>query len=625
MRKCPGPAGLLLIAGLLFLLSGGSFGQAAAQSPGLTVTIGRPAEGETFYSGPSSLQYNISINGWAFSEAYQSTELEIRLDILQGDSLLSSQVTRPGPDGSFLFNALLNPQNSAQIFPAEHAGCADTCHFPVELALPAGATVLRVTATDPAGRQASTERRITVDRSTIGEVPVQLVLDGEASYALQGVQVTASTRLYLWRSRNTLAAADEQGLAVVPVEVLSEAPTTYTFRVEPHLLDGVLFSGTAPVTLTLLPGVLQASRVTLHIRAQTGRIEGRLAAPQAALAAPLPVLAFHLPEGECHKVQATSRGEFTFESLPIGRYLVTLEEQLAELGYTAQETLVDLTEDPEALLKLAFSPQEGRAIAGSVSQEDGSPLPFAWVEPTRAGRAAAVQPDDGRFHLAGLDPDAVSLIASAPGYYSYASVVPSDLARSPDLALSLVRRPEMRSSPWGDGEILIPPESGVTRAGDTLDLEHGWLWGSGGSVPAVLRAAGVTIRVAGGRFALENIPGKPAWFYLFEGQAELQPGGSAAPVSMQPGQMVLLEAGAELKPVEYRPELIAGLALQGAAPNIEHTWQPSLQAVLRDQLARLGIGTAQALTLITYMLVLVALIAGPLLVLAQFIKRRRSL
>lgn len=613
------PAGGLL---LLFLLAGAP--PAAAQQTGPQVQIGRPAEGETLYAGPSSLQYNIPINGWAYSDAYDSPQLEVLLEVFSGERLLNSQRLHPNPDGSFLFNGLINPHNSEEVFPAEHAGCADYCHFSVDLVLPPGALRLRVTATDPAGNQAVDERSITVDLSEIVEIPVRLVLADGSEHSLQGVQVTASTRLYLWRTRHNLAAAGPDGRLDMPVEALSAAPTHYLLQVEPQLVDGVFYSGTEPVEITLAPGVRVETEVVLPVRTQTGRISGQLTFATEDPAAAVPVLAFHLPEGTCQQALAGESGGFIFESLPIGPYLITAgEEELARLNYTPQEILLDLSEDLEATVNLQVSASTDRQVLGRVLEAGGQPLPFAWVAAAEQARDAAALPEDGMFRLAGLEPQPRSLTASAPGYYSQAQALPGEPGEA--IEFQLVRRPETQTLAWGSGEVVIPPETNVAQDGMALALAHGWLWGAGGGAePLEIRYQGHNLRIQEGRFALEAVPGRAAWLYLFDGRAELQPAGGGAPVAVTAGQMVALDAPRGPQPVDYRPELVAGLQAQEAAPALNHVWQPGLRAVIRDRLARFGIGIAQVLTFITYMLVTLAVVSGPLLIVFALLKRRRT-
>ena len=596
---------------------------AAAQGGGLQLQIGRPAEGETLYAGPSSLQYNIPINGWAYSERYDSPQLEVLLEVLQNGNVLSTQSVHPNPDGSFLFNAMVNPHNSAQVFPAEHAGCADYCHFPVDLALPPGALTLRLTAIEPGGTRVVGERHITVDLAEIATVPARLVLIDQSGHSLQGVRVSASTRLYLWRTRHALAAADTYGQVLIPVEVLADAPTRYLFQVEPQLVNGVLFAGTEAVEVTLEPGSDALGEITLPVRTQTGRIEGQIHIPGLEL--PTQVLAFHLPEGACQQVWSGESGAFAFEDLAIGQYLITTAAS-ERPGFDIREIYLDLREDPQSSVELAGAAVAGLQLDGQVLREDGQPLPFARVaasSPDGTTLAAAVQPLDGGFRLSGVSTEQRSLIASAPGYYSQALA----LADAPGQALEfkLVTRPETSTLPWGSGAVVIPPETGVQQNGRTLFLTYGWLWGQGqGPEPLEIQYEDLSLRILGGRFALEAVPGQAAWFYLFDGQAELRLAGAGQPVPVQAGQMVALDTPGKPQPVAYHLELVSSLQARHGAPALDPIWQPGLAAILRDWLARLGIGVAQAITLMTSLFVTLAVISGPLLILLGVRRLRRQ-
>ena len=287
--RCARPvrrAALLLVWLGLFVLAGGAATAAqeagpAAQQTDPVVRLGRPAEGETFYSGPSSLLYTIPVNGWAFSSSYSPDELAVRLEILQADSVLASQTLAPKVDGSFTFYAVVNPENFLDPTLQEHDGCF-LCHFSTTLELPPGPGVLRVTVTDPAGNQSTAERRISTDHSASVEVPVRVVLDGNPELPLEGVEVSASTRLYLWRTRNARVAVNADGLGFLAVEALSQEPTHYIFQVKPHTHNGVQYHGVEPVEVTLLPGLTAIPEVTLRVWAGTGAIRGQVSAPRGA-------------------------------------------------------------------------------------------------------------------------------------------------------------------------------------------------------------------------------------------------------------------------------------------------------------------------------------------------------
>jgi hypothetical protein len=612
----------LLFPGLLAAVLG-SARRVTAQNSGLSVRIGRPAEGETFYSGADSLLYTIPINGWAFSENFAETELTVQLEVIQAHEVLSTQTTIPEPDGSFRFAAEVNPGNTVESFTIAFQGCADKCHYSTDMVLPAGELLLRATAADPSGAQAVDERRITVDRSSTIDVPVRLVLEGGPEYGLAGIQISAATQLYQWRKRGSLGMASPNGQATLQLEALAQAPTTYHLKVEPQVVDGVLFSGKAAAELTLLPGETDLAEVVLPVQARLGRIAGQLSLPGGVFNEPVPVWAFHLPEGQGRQVETDLGGQFTFEPVAIGRYLLIPDPQaLMAQGAAAHSTWLDLSANPETTADLAAQSVSGRQLQGMVRGVDGAPLPFAWVETARQSCSAAVEPADGRFSLSGLpDLQGTTLVASAPGYYSQAQAIEPE-ADLP-LVFDLVRRPETSSLTWGSGAIQIPPESLTAWEDGVLTLDSGWLWGNGGGETIVIRVNEITLQLSQGSFALEKQAGGEAWLYLLRGQAELVAGGGA-PVQVQAGEMVRLAPGSGLIPVAYQPALLYGLREDQASIPLAPTWQPGLGAILRDRLAQLGLSTAQGLVLAVYLLAAAALLAGPLLLIVALLRRLKN-
>lgn len=617
-------AAVLLAFGLLTSAAqSDAFGQSAQPDTGPDVHLGRPAEGETFYSGPDSLLYSLPINGWAFSDSYPPEELEVRLEVIQAHSVLSSQTTHPNPDGSFLFKAEVNSGNTLASFEIAFQGCADKCHDLSAQQLPVGTFLLRVTATDPGGAQASDQRQVTVDRAAIVEVPVRLVLEeapaGVPAELPAGIQVNAGTLLYLWRNRGALSTSEAGGLASVPVEALSQAPTHYTFEVQPQVVAGVRYRGLETVEITLLPGQSEIPALTLPVEAQAGQISGQLDAPAGTLAGEVPVWAFELPAGQGYQLQ----GSPTFHSnpLPIGRYIVAADlGDLASRGCRGEGREVDLAADPQAQVQLAVDCAAGAGLQGTIQGEDHHGLPFARITVERGQDAAGVTPNSGAFWLPGQGAQELTLIAAAPGHYSQARRVSP--ASEEKLTFSLVRRPETTSLAWGQGEVIVPAESQFTRQDGRLELTSGWVWGRGGAAePLVIDAGGARLSIASGRFALAVQPDRQSWFYLFTGQAEAQRPGQPA-VSFAGGQMLLLSSAGVLTPVDYQPTLVQALNPSAVNHDFTPVWQPTPGALLRDRLARLSLSTAQVLTFLVYTLALVSLIVGPLLGLYVLLRRR---
>jgi hypothetical protein len=213
------------------------------------------------------------------------------------------------------------------------------------------------------------------------------------------------------------------------------------------------------------------------------------------------------------------------------------------------------------------------------------------------------------------------LVVTAPGHYSQALVVSPSASVSP-LELNLTRRPETRSLPWGQGEVIVPPETLATISSHQITLESGWLWGSGDDgQPLEINTAGTIITLTGGRFALENIPGQTPWLYVFEGEAEVRAGSAAdRNVSVASNMMLALLETGRLAPVPLEPAAVDALR-SGTRSPLSPVWEPSLSAQWRDRLALMGINTAQIITFVTYLLALLSLFVAPLVGVFWWTKR----
>ncbi len=596
-----------------------------AQDGGPTLVFEWPNEGETLYAGPTSLLYTIPIKGWMQGIEAGGDPIQVRLEVLQGATVAATLVESLRPDGSFEFLATVNPQGSDGRFPAEHLGCGDDCHRRGEIDLPAGQVTLKVTALNlPGGREATAERSIIIDRSGLAAVPVKVMLDGVPGQPVSGVQVTGSTWLYMWRSRIVTGSSDEDGLALVRVEALAEAPTEYLFRVAPTIVDGILYKGVNAAPLTLPPGASQADPVELRVKAYTGQVTGLVQEEGAHIESPPAILAIHLPAGGSRRVQLSNRGVFDFSPLPLGRYLIAADGQaLFRQGLYSRVQAVDLTETNQVEVELPVFSFNGRSMSGTVLDgEGGRPLPFAWVTAENQGGFDAVSPEDGVFQLGGLPDERVSLLADAPGFYSQAySVDPASLGEQ-GFDITLVRQEETIARPWGSGQIMIPAGTAASEEGGSLVLERGWLWGSHGDQPLSLQAGGTEIAMPAASFALEFLPGRRAWFYLLDGQAEIRRRDMAAQVAVSPGQMVNLLNPGPLEAVPCDPAVVAVLSSGEPSP-LEHSWQPTLGARVRDGLARAGVGAAQLITFFTYSLLLFSTVLVPLAALYFWWRRRK--
>ena len=91
---------------------------------------------------------------------YEVITIVVTLAIYQNNRLMNSLETTPKEDGSFSFTVTVNPEGSSELFGPDILYCADYCHFKSGVSFPAGDVRLLVTAADPAGRQAESERHV---------------------------------------------------------------------------------------------------------------------------------------------------------------------------------------------------------------------------------------------------------------------------------------------------------------------------------------------------------------------------------------------------------------------------------------------------------------------------------
>ena len=597
-----------------------------AQRESFGVTITSPLDQETFYAGPSSLVYSINVTGKITGVRGDPSVVTVRLDIYQGTQLNQSIKTNPARDGSFTIDFTVNPKGSDPVFTVDMVtrGCSNVgpnsqCHYRAPYSFPPGRLVLRVTAEAP-GLQATAERHITVDCSRYINVPVRVVLADQPGQTVANVPVIGSTWLYVWRARSTTGATGSNGIADVPnVEVLSEASTKYMFRVEPSVVDGVLYRSVKDVEVTLPPGATSAPMVTLQVRGQTGKLSGSI---KGTLTAPLPVHAILLPSGKNYSTVSSAAGTFEFPNLPIGSYVVMADDRaLATQGYLGKSQAVDLLKSPSATLTLPItSAERGAMLKGVVRDAKGSPLPFAWISIEKAGILQSNTPASGTYALTDLPQQSLTAIVSAPGYYYLAQVVQ---ASSVSTDFSLTRRPETKNIPWGNGEVIVPPESRLSIESHQIELEYGWLWGNVAKERSLtLRVADAEIVIAQGNFAIEYLPtNSTGWLYLIEGSATVRSYRNPEPFDVHAGEMVAMVEQSRWSAVPIDATTLATLRVSNASP-VEPIWESTLEAQLRDRLAQMGIGTAQVITLITYSLVILVFVIVPLLGIIKWISSR---
>ncbi len=590
---------------------------AASDDP--EIIIEWPNEDETLYAGPSSLLYSIPIKGYV--EGSVDNEGVVQLEVLQ-EGWIASRYTVPVEEDRFEFLATVNPHGSDGRFPSEHLTCADDCHLPGSFALPAGELTLHISLLVDGRPLTTAERNIVIDLGRPATIPVEVRLADNPQQIVRGVRVVGSTRLYLWRARHFLAQNEEDGPTLLEVEALSEASTDYLVRVRPTVIDGVLYEAVDESIVHLPAGATTTDLVTLHVRGHRGKVTGRVSGFPEDSDAPCTIYAIALPDGNAIHTDVNADGSFAFLDLPIDQYRIVLDQTwLAREGWRSIWHDVNLTASHEEVIRLPLTKVTRQLLEGQIVEESGQPLPFTWIDVAGTDGAHSGH-IDGRFRASTNEISRSTLIARAPGYYSRAQVITNE---DRDIGtLSLTEQPNMRSLPWGDGRLLLPPESSVEVNKRNLFLTYGWLWGQGARAePYRISVGDITIELSHGRFALEHFPADQSWLYLLEGEATVHDSETGTLLTVGPQQMVNLQNEEGLKAAPYDPTVVASLG--GTRRELSRdVWEPSVRAVLRDRLALLGVGTARLITFITYGFILLSLGGSPFVVLYYLRHRSRK-
>ena len=141
----------------------------------------------------------------------------------------------------------------------------------------------------------------------------------------------------------------------------------------------------------------------------------------------------------------------------------------------------------------------GQAAAGQPdpghAERRAGPRAPVWLDQPGGKRAAnAYQPRYRRLAIGRAEPDARTIVASAPGFFSQAQALGPQASLTQSVQFRLTPLPGLRRMPWGSGDVSVPPETQAHIAGQQIDLDSGWLWGAGASSePWVIHTAGAVI------------------------------------------------------------------------------------------------------------------------------------
>ncbi|MFZ5857937.1 MAG: WD40 repeat domain-containing protein [Chloroflexota bacterium] len=588
----------------------------------LSVTIFNPANGETLYT---HFEYvaPVVLEGRVESLNYPVTEINVSLEIWNGSERISTLETQPTEGGTFAFRLGVNPAGHMLIEndPAAPLSC-HACHddFNVQSYLPYGDARLVVLATSPDGTQVRDERWVVSDASRTASVPVKVV-DASSGEPIQGLFIQSYSQLYEWRGRNATATSSADGTAILTVEALSEAPTRFEIGVPPQVVDGVFYKAQENASILIEPGAISGTSVTLMVDAQTGKIEGSLEGDIDSIPAGITVWAFSQPVGPIFGTETKSDGSFSFTDLPVSDYVLFPDpEMMRSLKLTTQPQNVDLTESPSSTLVIKSNPVDGSTVQGVVAGDENGWLPFVWLVGTY-GKTYQVELNSGEWSIQNMETDGSTWTASAPGYYSREINI-SKGNMTDALSIKLERRPDTTVILWGQGEIIIPSETMAQASGGNITFVSGWVWGDNpGSESVTLETQEASIRVDGGRFAVQRLPGGTAWFHLFEGGAEVRSNRNDTTLMLLPGDVVALSEKNDMQPITYRDGMVQIIEGIGSSP-LSPVWKPTLAERIGSKMEEFGVGSAQIITFITYIITLLSLVGFLLFLLKWLFKQR---
>lgn len=593
-----------------------------AQEYDLTVHLSSPSEGEILYAGPTSVLYSIPISGWVNHYGFDYDEVYLKLEVIQKGELIGNSTEELSHDSHFDFYVTVNPEATDWIFDPMQASCTAYCHTQSELDLPKGEVLLRVTATTPDGQSAVDERNITVDRSSYAIVPVKVVLSEDVNQVVEGIPVQASTWLYMWRARAATGSTDDQGYAYVKVEALAESPTTYVFRIDPAIVNGVRYESSDSVEVTLPPDATSAPPIVLKVTSQEGQIKGVLTNLEL-LDESVTVTAMRLSDNTCFKTEISEDGSFSITGLEIDKYLVTADSSVfLSHGLYANAQEIDLTKKPEASIEMPLHKIAGPEIRGRVIDEQGRPLSFAWIKLENTGKIQNLPPDSGSFMFHDIPVGSLTLVVRSPGYYSEEMIVSLSSDSVSDIDIQLSAQQGTQKIPWGDGQVIIPAESRVERSETNLAIESGWLWGySSSGPPLTIQTGSSEIRLVNARFSLEILPNQSEWLFLFDGKAEVRSSTSPNVMTIQPNQMINLSGSQAPKSIPFNPDILSVLR-PSDVPSLKYISKISLIDRISNGLYDFSVTIAQVVIYSVSAILLLAIILIPMITLYRRMKQK---
>lgn len=590
----------------------------------LSITIAKPGNGEAIYSNPAHAS-PVRVTGKVSSQKTNLSDVSVYLEIWFENEKISMLPAKLLPDGSFSVDLGLNPDGTDPVQSATQldAGAivCDGCHTEYEAAfyLPEGDIQLVVWASAKEAKAARDDRWVTVDVSTTELLEVTILDDATGEPATE-VSVQALTRLYEWRPRNFSARTNERGIAAIELETLSRASTTYLIEIPSQIVNGTHYVGVKTVEINYQPGTETKQTAVIRVKVDQGEIQGQTLKEDVAYKAAIDIWAVQLPSGRIYQTK-TNNGQFSFNQLPIAEYMILSDiEALNTKGLISDTQRVDLANVVKQELDIHISSINGIMYSGEVIDEETDWLPFAWVE-TSARGTRPVDLSTGTWNIQFGPEDQKQAFINAPGYYSQEISFPIDNVKIIP-TVSLERHLDTHIISWPDGEILIPAESSAIVNGDRVRFETGWMWGNGNrEEPFIIALADTEVRWFSGRFALEHLPNQTTRFYLLDGVAEIITEQAEEKKIVLPGTVVTIQENGGIEEASYNSTVFSAFHTLDEAP-LARAWKLSSSKILQNSAIKISVGTAQLITFITYVLILLSVVGIPVTKIYSEIRRR---
>ena len=619
-------SGRYLLGGLLLALAIVCIARAAGAQESMQLMIISPSNGEIFYASKLGYIVAIPITGRVTVPEGSSEVVDVQLTIHSPHKAPLTLTTHPDDDGFFVFHLDLNPDNIPLPSIGERyfyysENCPD-CHFSSGIALPLGELLLEISATNPAGHKISAERRVTVDRSQLATLPIQVVLEGGPDYALDGIPVQAETWLYEWRGRLFRELTNDDGWVDLRVEALSQRDTHYLLSVLPTLIGNRRYQSAEPVKVIVPPGTELLDPVVLTVVVENGSINGRVesAMDLSSIDANASVLSIAQPSGLVYHKLLQKDNTFSFDGLPLSKYILTVNTANIK-EWTAQPVQLDLVEEATAEVSISLVEKPGSELRGRLVDETGRPIPFGWLAETGGSYVGQVLPLDGRFKLTDPDNGQEPIQVTAPGYWSQSVVL--DAGEEQEIVMQ--PRPDRRTISWGNGQLYLPAKSVILDPDDTLSLVRGWIWGYNDQPdPFVINLEGAELEMQAANFALEYAPGEVSWLYVNDGQAYFT---SREGISWQitAGEMMAFGDGVPVPNPVAADELVINLFREERKPTSVLLYEPEPTPAQRlgYNIAEFGRNLSQVIVAGTYLLMFLAIVGAILFGIRRLLQVRR--